>query len=114
MCPPQVLTGYSTFVSDPHFLTNDLLDEQAAEQVNKYNYQWICCRLESSSDSCIRGLQLLCTSEPHFLVSVLNPSSYRTLEATTVEALASKEDVNNSKPSGGVKCDASPELYDMP
>lgn len=30
----QVLTGYSTFVSDPHFLTNDLLDQQAAEQVN--------------------------------------------------------------------------------
>jgi len=30
---PQVLTGYATFVSDPHFLTNDLLDQQAAEQV---------------------------------------------------------------------------------
>lgn len=28
-----MLTGYATFVSDPHFLTNDLLDEQAAEQV---------------------------------------------------------------------------------
>lgn len=30
----QVLTGYATFVSDPHFLTNDILDQQAAEQVN--------------------------------------------------------------------------------
>lgn len=29
----QVLTGYATFVSDPHFLTNDLLDQESAEQV---------------------------------------------------------------------------------
>ncbi|CAM9090652.1 unnamed protein product, partial [Laminaria digitata] len=34
MVSTQVLTGYATFVSDPHFLTNDLLDEQAAEQMN--------------------------------------------------------------------------------
>ena len=29
----QLLTGYGTFISDPHFLTNHLLDQQAAEQV---------------------------------------------------------------------------------
>lgn len=29
----QVLTGFATFISDPHFLTNDVLDQQAAEQV---------------------------------------------------------------------------------
>ncbi|CAM9257644.1 unnamed protein product [Scytosiphon promiscuus] len=34
MVSTQVLTGYGTFVSDPHFLTNDLLDQQAAEQMN--------------------------------------------------------------------------------
>lgn len=34
-----MLTGYATFVSDPHFLTNDLLDEQAAEQV-KPSFHW--------------------------------------------------------------------------
>eukprot|EP00903_Cladosiphon_okamuranus_P017641 g16248.t1 len=34
MVSTQVLTGYPTFVSDPHFLTNDLLEQQAAEQMN--------------------------------------------------------------------------------
>ncbi|CAM9155381.1 unnamed protein product [Ectocarpus sp. 13 AM-2016] len=34
MVSTEVLTGYATFVSDPHFLTNDVLDQQAAEQMN--------------------------------------------------------------------------------
>ncbi|CAM9656283.1 unnamed protein product [Ascophyllum nodosum] len=34
MVSTQLLTGYGTFISDPHFLTNHLLDQQAAEQMN--------------------------------------------------------------------------------
>lgn len=58
---PQVLTGYATLVSDPHFFTNDLLDQQAAEQVksgsltfgklnrSRNRMETVCARVIASS-----------------------------------------------------------------